>query len=114
MRLISLFCLVSLFCLPGQVGAFYEVEDGERTLELRGFMGLGAGWLKYPANNIVYAEEDDLAWSANFRLLVDAGLTEKLHLTANVLQSSYSKPPLSPAFASLFPVDVACDHNCTF
>ena len=106
MKLIGFLCLASLFCLPGQVGAFYEVEDGGRTLELRGFMGLGAGWFKYPANNIVYAEEDDLAWSANFRLLVDAGLTEKLYLTANVLQSSYSKPPLSPAFASLFPIDV--------
>jgi hypothetical protein len=113
-KLIVMLCLVPLFCLPGQVEAFYEVEDGERTLELRGFMGLGAGWLKYPDDNTIYTEEDDLAWSANFRLLVEAGLTEKLHLTANILQSSFSKPPLSPAFASLFPIDVERSNGLTW
>ena len=106
MRSAGLIFLVVLSYLAGQVQAFYEVEDQERYLELRGFISLGGGWLEYPKTNTIYTKEDDQPWSGNFRLLLDAEPNDDLHLTVNILQSSYSKPPLSPFFAGLFPSDV--------
>jgi hypothetical protein len=99
-------CLLILLSQLGAGMAFYEAENEEQTLELSGYMGLGAGLLEYPDNNSMYSEEKGSAWSATFRLLLDADLAEAVHLAANVLQRSHSKLPLRPPFASLLPDDV--------
>ena len=110
----GLICLAALLCLSGSGRAFYEAGSEGSTWELHGFMAFGAGFLDYPADNFLYTEEEELAWSASFRLLADADLAEALHLTANVLQSSYSKQPLSPAFASFFAIDVERSSSLTW
>ncbi len=90
---------------PGQSLGFYEHQDENSFLELRGFLGLGAGFLSYPPHSI-YRERDDFPWTADLRLLVDSDHGEGVHLTANILQSTRARLSLDPAIASLLPNDV--------
>lgn len=99
-----LLLFIMLIPLPSQ--GFYEQRQDYSALELRGFLGVGAGYVNYPSFNTIFREGEDLPWAADLRILLDSDHGEDIHLTANILQSTYSKPPFEPAIAGLIPVDV--------
>ncbi|MCK4838167.1 MAG: hypothetical protein KAS94_05150 [Desulfobulbaceae bacterium] len=102
----ALLLLLTILCRPGPAQGFYEYQGRESSLELSGFVGVGAGQLTYPADSNLYDVRDDQAWSGDLRLLIEAGDNDGLHLSANVLQSSRAKVPFIAAVSDLIPLDV--------
>jgi hypothetical protein len=98
--------LLYFFLIPSLSYGFYEKRAGDSYLELRGFMELGAGYVKYPESSSIFIDGEDFPWKADFRLLADSDQGQALHITANVLQSTYSRLPLEPALAALVPFDI--------
>ncbi|MEN8142741.1 MAG: hypothetical protein ABFQ82_03980 [Thermodesulfobacteriota bacterium] len=100
------FLLLFTVLIPPPSHGFYEQRQDDSALEIRGFLGFGAGYVSYPPFSTIFREGEDLPWTADLRILLDSDHGEDIHLTANILQSTRSKPPFEPAIAGLIPVDV--------
>ena len=81
--------------------------------ELGGFASLGGGQATWPADNFLYLARDEQPWSANFRLLAEAG-GGLWHLSANLLEAMGNKPPLAPAAGEQSPREVERSSGLTW
>jgi hypothetical protein len=83
-----------LLSQPGPAWAFFEQEEEDYTISLRGFVNGGVGLADYPEDNFLYHDQDGGLWSGDFRLLFGAYGGDNFRAEANVLQNVRSTPPL--------------------
>ncbi len=107
--LCTLGIFILLLVLPTAGKAFHDQEPaGRGKIDLRGFMLLGGGLIKNPADNILFPQKTETSWALNLRVLLDAPLTEDIKLKLNVLQAARSTAAaaLSRLSATPPPLDV--------
>lgn len=86
---------IGLFLLmPGLLLAFYEAEEEDYSISLRGSLNGGIGLAEYPEDNFIYENTDSVLWNGDFRLLFDSFVGDSFRVEANVLQNIRSTPVL--------------------
>ncbi|MBI3794454.1 MAG: hypothetical protein HY280_06965 [Nitrospinae bacterium] len=95
----SLFLALLLALLqPPQAGAFYESNDGEQSLEARGFLDFSGGYSLNPNFPKLYPHASDQTYGAAARLLADGKLREWAGFEFNGVAYGYgSSAPFATA-----------------
>ncbi|MDW7772451.1 MAG: hypothetical protein SCH71_06115 [Desulfobulbaceae bacterium] len=83
---------VLLLFLPDRAGAFYTAGDDMYLLELRCTFNGGIGYARYPEDNFIYADSDEVLWSSDLRLLIDAAAGDSFRAEADIVQNIGSTP----------------------